>query len=454
MTAIIFLALFAAGLGAALFRHPRWGLYTYVALFYLHPPSRWWAESLPDLRWSYMAALVTVIATLMLPKDKDKTRTPWYSTTPAKLLIAYTVWVWMQWPWALAPETHLYLCTLYVKYIVIFFLIYKLIDTRERVVEFLLCHLGGCLYLGYLGLSARYAGRLNGLGGPGIDEANLLAAQLATAVVIGAMLLLSERGWRWWFTAAAVALSMNTMVMAGSRGAFLSVLVAGAVLWYMKPKAYSKVFYVYAALAIVAVLSVAQQAFWDRMTTISSATEYETADLSAQNRMQGFTAQLRMAASYPHGAGHRGTAVLSPQYMDPMWLTGDPPQRSSHNTFATALVEQGIPGLYFFLAFWWYVFKTMMARRRTLTDPEAAQLNAVFAATGGAFAVVFVAGNFVDFVKAEIMIWLLATLACLVEIARKQATVTSAAPTPAAAKARVGPRYATPRQQQSAKFRN
>jgi hypothetical protein len=110
--------------------------------------------------------------------------------------------------------------------------------------------------------------------------------------------------------------------------------------------------------------------------------------------------------------------------------------------------------LYFFLAFWWYVFKTMMARRRTLTDPEAAQLNAVFAATGGAFAVVFVAGNFVDFVKAEIMIWLLATLACLVEIARKQATVTSAAPTPAAAKARVGPRYATPRQQQSAKFRN
>ena len=196
MTGVIFLALFAAGLGAAFFRHPRWGLYVYVALFYLHPPSRWWAASLPDLRWSYLAALVTVIATFMLPKDT--TRPPWQSSTVGKLLIAYTVWVWIQLPWALAPETHFYLATLYLKYLVVFFLIYRLIDTRERVVEFLLCHLGGCLYLGYLGLSARYNGRLNGLGGPGIDEANLLAAQLATAVVIGAMLLLSERGWRWW----------------------------------------------------------------------------------------------------------------------------------------------------------------------------------------------------------------------------------------------------------------
>ncbi len=455
MTGVIFLALFAAGLGAALFKHPRWGLYTYVALFYLHPPSRWWAASLPDLRWSYLAALVTVIATLMLPKDTSG-RTEWYATKPAKLLIAFTVWVWIQLPWALAPETHFYLCTLYLKYIVIFFLIYRLVDTRERVVEFLMCHLAGCLYLGYLGLSARYAGRLNGLGGPGIDEANLLAAQLATAVVIGAMLLLSEKGWRWWFVGAAVALSMNTMVMAGSRGAFISVIAAGLVLWYMKPKAYSKMFYVYAALAVFAILSVAQQAFWDRMTTIGNATEFETADLSAQNRMQGFTAQLRMAAHFPHGTGHRGTAVLSPQYMDPIWLTGDPPQRSSHNTFATALVEQGLPGVYFFLAFWWYVFRSAIARRKTLSNPDDAQLNAVFAAVTAAFATVFIAGNFVDFVKAEIMIWLLGATACLNEIARqKAAAAPNAVLTPAAARAKRWQRYATPRQQQpSAKLRN
>ena len=54
MTAIIFLLLFAGGLGLCLFRHPIYGLYTYVAVFYLHPPSRWWAAALPDLRWSPM----------------------------------------------------------------------------------------------------------------------------------------------------------------------------------------------------------------------------------------------------------------------------------------------------------------------------------------------------------------------------------------------------------------
>lgn len=421
-TAVIFALLFASGLGLAIFRHPVFGLYTYVAVFYLHPPSRWWAAGLPDLRWSFTAALVTFLATLALRKDsKDGERQPWWSTTPAKLLIAYTAWLWIQSPWALAPEDHMYMSTLYVKYIVVFYLVYRLLDTRERVVEFLLCHLAGCLYLGWVALNANFSGRLNGVGGPGIDEANLLAAQLATAVVIGAMLLLSERGWRWWLTAASLPLAMNTMVMAGSRGAFLSVLVAGGVLWYLKPKTYRRAFYGYAALGLIAFLGLAHEEFWSRMTTITAAAEsYETADESAQNRMEGFKAQLQMAKSYPHGSGHRGTAVLSPDYMDAKWLTGNPPQRSSHNTFMTALVEQGIPGVFFFLGFLLYITRTLLARRRAPPTTANAQLNSIFAAIGGGLAVVYVAGNFVDCVKAEIYIWLLGALAALAEVARRQ----------------------------------
>jgi hypothetical protein len=73
-------------------------------------------------------------------------------------------------------------------------------------------------------------------------------------------------------------------------------------------------------------------------------------DGSAENRMVLLEAQMRMAAGYPHGAGHRGTAALSPQYLDREWLTfgtddsEEEAARSSHNTFMTVLVEQGIPG--------------------------------------------------------------------------------------------------------------
>jgi O-antigen ligase len=420
VTAIIFLLLFAGGLGLCIFRHPIYGLYTYVAVFYLHPPSRWWAASLPDLRWSYMAALVTLLATLALARDD--TRPQWYSTTAGKLLIAFTLWVWIQFPWALSKEDHQYFAVLYVKYLVVFYLIYRLLDSRERVVEFLLVHVAGCLYLGWVALGVRYTGRLNGVGGPGIDEANLLAAQIATGVVIAAMLLLSEKKWRRALCFLALPLMLNIMVMAGSRGAFLSMVGAGLVLWYFKPRAYTKAFYVYAIVGLIAVGAVTNDAFWERMTTIGAAAEsYDQADESAQNRMVAFKAQFQMAKSWPHGSGHRGTAVLSPQYMEAKWLSkSDNPQRASHNTLMTAWVEQGLPGLFFYVAFFLLIVRTLMQRRAVRKSEDAAHWNVVFAAVGAGFTVLYIAGQFVDVAKAEIYIWLLAAMAASSELVRRK----------------------------------
>jgi hypothetical protein len=444
--ALVFVLLFAGGLAACVFKHPIYGLYTYVAVFYLHPPSRWWAAGLPDMRWAYVAALVTVVMTFTLPRDN--TRPQWYQTTPAKLLIAFTVWVWIQFPWALSPEDHQYFATLYIKYVVVFYLVYRLIDTRERVVEFLLVHVAGCMYLGWVALGVRYSGRLNGVGGPGIDESNLLAAQIATGVVIAAMLLLSERGWRRVLCVIALPLMLNIMVMAGSRGAFLATVAAGLVLWYFKPRAYTKAFYAYAIIGLIAVGSVANEAFWQRMTTIGAAAEsYDSADESAQNRMVGFKAQLQMVKSWPHGAGHRGTAVLSPQYMEAKWLSKGPnPQRSSHNTMMTYWVEQGLLGIFFYCAFLAYIAKTLFQRRFVRKSGEAAPWNVVFAAIGAGFAVIYVAGQFVDCAKAEVYIWLLAAMAASVTLAgRESATVDAKQAQPAAAgrnKAVVRPRAA------------
>lgn len=52
LTSLLFLAAYFSGCIAALVRHPVYGLVTYVLMLYLHPPSRWWGEALPDLRWS------------------------------------------------------------------------------------------------------------------------------------------------------------------------------------------------------------------------------------------------------------------------------------------------------------------------------------------------------------------------------------------------------------------
>ena len=62
LMALGYLLLYFGGLGAALVRHPMWGLYAYFLAFYVHPPSRWWSAEVPDLRWSYIAAIATCVA--------------------------------------------------------------------------------------------------------------------------------------------------------------------------------------------------------------------------------------------------------------------------------------------------------------------------------------------------------------------------------------------------------
>jgi O-antigen ligase len=426
LTGIAFALVFAGAMLLALFRRPLYGLYAYVGVFYLHPPSRWWGESLPDLRWSLLAAAVTFIATLRMPKDP--TRPSWISTPPARLLLAYTVWLWVQNIWALSPDDQMTISILYTKYVVLFYLIYRLLDTPETTRRVLVAHILGCAYLGWLAYNARVSGRLEGIGGPGIDEANALAMQMGTGVMVAAMLILGGRGWIRWTAFLSMPFLLNTMVLAGSRGAFVALLGAGVALWYLKPEKHRSAFYAYAVLGAALFLMLANQIFWGRVDTITAVTQEDaTVDRSAESRLVLFAAQWEMAKRYPLGAGHRGTAVLSPQYLDPMYLSRSYVgghtvigQRSSHNTFMTALVEQGIPGAVLYLFLWWWVCKTLVEMRKLQRQADLAEHAVLAAGVGGALALVFFAGQFVDYIKAEVQVWLVVVLAVLLHLERKR----------------------------------
>ena len=65
LTGLLFLAAYLGGLGMAFVRGPIWGLWTYMAVFYIHPPSRWWGVGLPPIRWALFAALITLFALIV-----------------------------------------------------------------------------------------------------------------------------------------------------------------------------------------------------------------------------------------------------------------------------------------------------------------------------------------------------------------------------------------------------
>lgn len=420
LTAAAFLLLFLALAVLALARHPAYGLYLYLAVFYIHPPSRWWSANLPDLRWSLFAAAVALLAFIIHRKKLPVPETRWYATTPGTVLLAFVGWLWIQNLWALDGPTHLSASIQYTKYIVVFYLVYRLASNAAESVDILLAHVAGCFYLGLLAFSQGrgYGGRLDGVGGPGIDDANTLGMFLATGVIIGAMLFLAVRGWRRVAIVLMMPIILNGLILTGSRGAFLGLLTGGAIVFYLCPPERRWVFWGAAMLGVVLAVRLVDQTFIDRMLTIREAVREDgQIDSSAEGRLVLIEAQFRMAARYPYGAGHRGTAVLSPQYLDRQWLTLDdhapeaPPARSSHNTFMSLLVEQGIPGvvIYAWLGLWGV--RTVRRLRSMQRAGTPVELTGPAIAACGGMAVVWVAGQFADYLLAEVQIWLFAVLA-------------------------------------------
>jgi O-antigen ligase len=209
----------------------------------------------------------------------------------------------------------------------------------------------------------------------------------------------------------------NGLILAASRGAFLGVLFGGLVLSLVKPPQYRRLFWAFAAVGVVGAVSLMDQRFIDRMFSIEAAVEQsEDMDGSAQSRWVLMQAQVRMFADHPMGVGHKGTVVLSPQYLDRRYLTrrwGEDESaagRSSHNTFLTLLVEQSLPGVAVYLAFvLWGVAALLTLRRRLRT--EAAVAHAYGGAALSALGVVLAAGMFTDYLMAEVQIWMTALLA-------------------------------------------
>jgi len=396
-------------------RHPIWGLYFYLATTYVHPPGRWWGYVFGDMRWALLAAAVTALA-VVFHRGKLRPKPAWLSTGPALLLGMYAVWMWVQLAWALDAEEHRRGSTEFVKCLLAMWLMYRTADSKERIVDLLLAHVLGCALLGVFAFTTgREGNRLDGVGGPNIDDANTLGMYLVTAAIAATGLVMTQKGWRRWTALICLPLIVNGFVLANSRGALLALMGGALMLAWCTARHHRWVLWSFAAIGLIGLAVLVDKAFIDRMFTIRDVTsESDEADSSARSRVVIAQAQLEMFVQHPLGIGWRGTAVLSPQYMDERWLTIDSSNsmtRSSHNTFLTALTEQGVPGaLIYFGLLSWVAVAALRIRRLSHGngDSEVATLGAAML---GAIVVVLVAGLTADNLTKEVQFWLYAGLA-------------------------------------------
>ena len=407
LTSLAFCLFFAVGAFLALIRHPIFGLLTYVGVFYLSPADRWWGEGwIVDVRWSLIAAAITLTA-MSIHRQKLHSGAFW-SRGPVVGMLFFVAWLSMQLMWVPDRAEQIELLTMYAKFIVVLLMIYRCIDTSERLEWFLWAHVLGCFYFGWIVFSGHSGGRFEGFGGPGLDDANAGGLVLATGVLTGAGLFLAGR----FRDKAAVTLLMpiilNGLVATASRSGFLAIVIGGAVFNLFTPSRYRGRVLGLSALGLVLMLLVTNPEFWLRIASIKYAgAEVENVDTGG-GRLEIMQAQWRMFKGHPLGCGHRCTALLSASYLDDKYLTGVEGERarSSHNTFMSLLVEQGIPGAIFYVAMVAWLTRSLVKLWRSYQRAVGTDAM-VLPAVAAVLAAITIGDMFVDYLKFETRIWFL-----------------------------------------------
>ena len=420
LTGLIFVLAFFAGCAFALIRHPIYGLMTYIAVFYLHPPSRWWGAWLPDLRWSLSAALVTLIAILF-----HRQRVAFgavFQHGVMRGLLLFIAWITLQLIWALDYEMQVVLVSAYAKYFLLIILIYVCVQTPQHLRLILWTHVLGCVFLGSLVLTDYSGGRFEGFGGPDINEANSGALQVVTGIVTAGALFLAGRFKERLGVLGAAPLIINALVATVSRSGFLAAGVAGLAFNMLGPRKFKRFMRVASVLGIMVFVLLTNADYWDRIASIKHIGEdIEGMDTGA-GRKELLEAQWQMFKLYPYGCGHRCTPILSTRYLDDRFLTGvgEERARSSHNTFMSLLVEQGVPGVVLYVALALWVWRSAIRLKRHYRNDDGF-LALSYTAVVASLAAIFVGDLFVDYLKLEVRIWFIALMMVLLRFANQEA---------------------------------
>ncbi|MFK5893266.1 MAG: O-antigen ligase family protein [Pseudomonadota bacterium] len=351
ITALIYLLLYVGGLAAALLKRPIYGLYVYSLSFYAYAPGRWWGSSLPDIRWAYIAALVTLVSIIIKKQEKI-----YFSFFENKLFIVFFLYVLLQTILIDSNNHHMIYVILLMKFVMLIFIIQNVIENEKDLINYILSNLIGCAYLGYLGYTMHTSGRLEAVGTPGLDSANQLAQHLGAVLVFSSFLLLIDIGKMKIIVIICLMFVLNAILLTESRGVLLALAATGIVSTSFIPSKSRKAFIPYLILGFVAASFLIGPQMIERMSSLNKADNVEELDKSAASRFDIISAQFEMFKDSPlFGYGHKGTMILSQDYISEEFLTtvNGSASRASHNVSMALLVDHGLigAGIYFLIIF-------------------------------------------------------------------------------------------------------
>ncbi len=350
--AIIFLLTFGGGIFATLAIDASWGVYAWIIEYFFNPKIRWWYHQLPELRYSFLIILSILVSWFIRRKKYSQNRlldlpqTKWIAALVAMCgLINF---------WAAWPEMHWLYFIAFVKLVIVIAVVYKVIDTPVKLERMIWAYMFGAFYIGWIAFSygRTSGGRLEGVGFSDGMDANAVAAAIATVVpLIVYYVFYDKRIYARIIYTVFLVFTLNTLVIANSRGGFLGLI--GAMVYFFLRIYFSTIpkneakrfqFVMLGCCAVAMFFYLADAAFWERMSTLGDAADQAA---NTAGRTYFWAKTFDLVRDHPFGVGIWGYQYLSPQFIPPEMLTlGEHgARRAVHSTLFQAFSEYGYLGI-------------------------------------------------------------------------------------------------------------
>lgn len=359
---LFFLAVFASGSLAALSLGPIWGLVTYVYVYFNIPSQQWWGNQLPELRWSLISAGILLISCFLF--NNKLSTMPWRDNTLGKYLFALSVLMITVMPFTPNPEQSWLKIYDFFRYLVIFYLVGRVLRNLKDYRLFISAILFCSFYLTILARHYFTGSRLDGVGLPDASDANMLAAVMILVLPLFIASTVTEKGWKRLMPLFAIPFVLNTFVMCGSRGAFIGFVMQVIIaMWVLRKRMGLLKIVILCGVLLVGLMFLMSDQYKDRLFTMKQEIGHNSFSEISSGRYEIWQHGLGMVRDYPFGAGGGAFQSLSPSYLPNNLLEKRAKVRASHNTYLMVLVEQGFFGFIVYIGFIFFQFFTLKKAR-------------------------------------------------------------------------------------------
>ncbi|MBS0554142.1 MAG: putative O-glycosylation ligase, exosortase A system-associated [Proteobacteria bacterium] len=337
------------------FKRPWIGVLLWTWLSIMNPHRMAWGFS-TSFPFAMIVALVTLLSFLF---SRESKRIPWERESITLLL--FVCWMFITTTFAIYQELAWLQFEKVIKIQLMTFVALMLINTPERVKYFVAVT---ALSLGFYGVKGGIftimkggANRVQGPPGTFIEGNNEIG--LAMAVAVPLLYFLARNVTHRWLKPAMYAATVLTAIAAigtQSRGALVGMAAMGLIFWWKSKQKF--VVALLGGIAVFAIVQIMPQEWYDRMHTINTYDE----DESAMGRINAWWMAFHLASHRFWGGGFE---TFQPAMFE-LYAPNPTQVHDVHSVYFEVLGEQGFVGLGLYLLLAVLTWRSAGAIRRAV----------------------------------------------------------------------------------------